>query len=352
MPSGRKKVAVALSGGVDSAIAAARLLDAGYEVFALWMQLVGDEEGEGWRHAEKIAGYLGIPIYCVDLRGEFEGSVVSYFLSSYLAGRTPNPCCVCNQQIKFGALLARALALGGEYLATGHYARCWWDEGEKRYALARGLDREKDQSYFLWGLRQEGLAHALFPNGDATKDEVKAEASARGIPFMQGESQDCCFLAGGDYRGFLEARLGRGEYAGDIVDTDGRVIGRHKGVFGFTIGQRGGIGVPARRPYYVVGLAPERRQVIVGTKEELLARGLVADGVNWVSIPPPKGSLRALGQIRGRHHPSPCEVKVHDEEILVIFDEPQEAITPGQAIVIYERDRLLGGGWIKGVTHE
>jgi tRNA-specific 2-thiouridylase len=357
MPSRDKKIAVAMSGGVDSSCAAARLQDGGYEVIGLWMQTVGEgvpEQNPSFRDACAAARALGIPLVPVDLRTPFEAEIIAYFLRGYLAGQTPNPCVLCNPRIKFGLLMETAMASGAELFATGHYARVAWDAGEGRFTLRRGIDKKKDQSYFLWGLTQEQLARCCFPNGESTKAEVRRMAQSRGLPVSKrGESQDICFIPSGDYRSFLAERLRHDRAAeGAIIDKAGRVLGRHDGVFGFTIGQRQGIGVPAKRPYYVLRIDPVAKQVVVGPREELLARGLKAHGMRWVSIPPPQAGLRARGQIRYRHAAAPCLVTPHGEaEVVVLFDEPQEAITPGQALVLYQGDRLLGGGWIGEVCH-
>jgi tRNA-specific 2-thiouridylase len=355
--SKEKKVAIAMSGGVDSAVAALRLLEAGNEVIGLWMQLLGEgppETDPSFRDACAVARALDIPLFPVDLRSAFEAEIIAYFLQGYRAGRTPNPCALCNPRIKFGLLMERALASGAKLFATGHYARVERDLKQARFVLRRGIDTKKDQSYFLWGLSQEQLACCCLPNGESTKEEVRHMAQARGLPVSeQGESQDICFIPSGDCRSFLERGLkaDRGAH-GAIVDKAGRILGRHEGVFGFTIGQRQGIKVPAKRPYYVLRIDPAAKQVVVGHKEDLLARGLTAHGMRWVSIPPPQEGLRAMGQIRYRHAGAPCEVTPRSEAaVAVCFDEPQEAITPGQALVLYQDDRVLGGGWIGEVRH-
>lgn len=356
MSSRNKKIAVAMSGGVDSTIAAARLQEEGYEVFGLWMQTVGEgppETSPSFRDACTAARALDIPLAPVDLRVAFQEEIIADFLRGYLAGKTPNPCALCNPRIKFGLLMDQALASGAELFATGHYARVAWDPEQGQFVLLRGIDKKKDQSYFLWGLAQEQLACCCFPNGESTKEEVRQLVRARDLPLSnRGESQDICFIPDGDYRSFLTRGL-KDHYAeGAIVDTAGRILGRHGGVFGFTIGQRQGIGVPAKRPYYVLRIDPVANQVVVGPKEDLLARGLVARGMHWVSMPPLQARLRAMGQIRYRHAAAPCHVTPRTEaEVVVRFDEPQEAITPGQALVLYRDDRVLGGGWIGEVCH-
>jgi tRNA-specific 2-thiouridylase len=353
--SKRKKIAVAMSGGVDSTVAAARLQEEDHEVIGLWMQTVGEgppETNPSFRAARAAARFLNIPLTPVDLRIPFQQEIIAYFLREYLSGKTPNPCALCNPRIKFGLLMQQALAMGAELFATGHYARVARDAGQGRYVLLRGIDKKKDQSYFLWGLAQEQLARCCFPNGESTKEEVRRMAHARGLPVSErGESQDICFIPHGDYRSFLTRELKDGGSAGgEIVDKRGCILGRHEGVCGFTIGQRQGIGVPAKRPYYVLRIDPVANQVVVGQKEDLLARGLVAQGMRWVSLPPAQAGGRALGQIRYRHVAAPCEVTPRSEaEVVCRFDEPQEAITPGQALVLYQDDRVVGGGWIQEV---
>jgi tRNA-specific 2-thiouridylase len=347
-----KKVAVAMSGGVDSTMVAALLQEEGYEVIGLWMQVLGQgppEQVSSFRNALSSAESIGIPLFPVDLRSPFQAEVIAYFLQEYRVGRTPNPCVLCNPRIKFGPLMERGLGLGAERFATGHYARTRWDPEKKRITLLKGIDREKDQSYFLWGLAQEQLGRCLFPNGESTKEQVREEARKRGLPATErNESQEICFIPHGDYRDFLNKGLkGKIATGGEIVDKAGRALGRHEGISGFTIGQRRGIGIPSRRPYYVLRIDPSTNQVVVGHKEDLLAGGLVAHGMHWVSIPPPPKEFRALGKIRYRHAGAACRVTPKGEtEVIVQFDEPQEAITPGQALVLYQDDCLLGGGWI------
>jgi tRNA-specific 2-thiouridylase len=347
-----KKVAVAMSGGVDSTMAAALLQEEGYEVIGLWMQVLGEgppEEVPSFRNALSSAETLGIPLVPVDLRDRFRAEVIAYFLQEYLAGRTPNPCAICNPRIKFGPLMERGLELGAKLFATGHYARTRWDSAKERFVLLKGIDPEKDQSYFLWGLSQEQLGQCLFPNGESTKAQVREEARKRGLPAAERvESQEICFIPHGDYRDFLHKELHDNITAGgEVVDKGGRALGRHEGIFGFTIGQRRGIGIPSSRPYYVLRIDPPTNQVVVGYKEDLLAGGLVAHGMHWVSIPPPTKEFRAVGRIRYRHAGAACRVTPRGEtEVVVQFDEPQEAITPGQALVLYQDDCLLGGGWI------
>jgi tRNA-specific 2-thiouridylase len=350
--SKREKVAVAMSGGVDSSVAAALLHEQGYEVIGLWMQVLGEgppEADPAFCDAQSSAQTLGISLFPLDLRAPFQAEVIAPFLREYLSGRTPNPCALCNPRVKFGPLMERGVELGAERFATGHYARTGWDPRKKRFVLRKGIDAEKDQSYFLWGLAQGQLARCLFPNGGLTKEEVREIGRSRGLSLIErGESQEICFIPHGDYRAFLHKHL-RGKLApgGEIIDKEGKPLGRHQGIFGFTIGQRRGIGIPSSRPYYVLSIDPPANQVVVGHKEDLRAQGLVAQGMHWVSIAPPKKEFRAQGRIRYRHAGGACGVTPRGEaEVVVRFDELQEAITPGQALVLYQDDCLLGGGWI------
>jgi tRNA-specific 2-thiouridylase len=242
--------------------------------------------------------------------------------------------------------------MGAEGFATGHYARVQWDLAQERYMLLRGVDKAKDQSYFLWGLSQGQLARCHFPNGELTKKEVREMARGRGLPIAERcESQEICFIPRADYRSFLREQVADEIGAqGDIVARDGRILGRHQGIFGFTIGQRRGINLPAPAPYYVLKIEPAANRVVVGNKKELLAQGLVANAMRWVSISPPQGAFRCLGQIRYRHQAAACQVIPCEEDAVVVrFDDAQEAITPGQALVLYEDERVLGGGWIQEV---
>lgn len=343
------KVAVALSGGVDSFTAALLLKGEGHQVMGLFMYVVDQGEmtsSPPYLRAKEAADLLGVPLYAFDLRRPFEGLIVEPFLREYMRGRTPNPCILCNEQVKFGLLMEEGLRLGAQFFATGHYVRK--EERGGRFVLLRGRDRAKDQSYFLWRLTQRHLSRALFPLGGLTKAEVKGLAAEAGYTASR-ESQEICFIPGGDYRGFLEGRLGEGLRPGPIVDLQGRVIGQHQGIHCFTVGQRRGLGIRDRRPYYVLRIEPETGRVVVGRQEDLYARRLRARGVNWVGGDPPDGEMEAEGQVRHRHRPSPCKVWLEGESLLCEFSEPQRAITPGQALVLYRGDLLLGGGWIEEV---
>jgi tRNA-specific 2-thiouridylase len=369
------KIAVAMSGGVDSSTAAALLLEAGHEIVGFTMQLwdqrrnpVFDENGEPLPSrccslddvydARRVAQELGFPFYVLNLEREFEREVVQPFVQSYLDGETPIPCVACNSRLKFAALDRLAQSLGCERVATGHYARVQFDERSGRYRLLRGRDRRKDQSYFLWELTQEQLARAIFPLGEMTKDEVRAAARRLGLTVAEkAESQEICFVPDGDYAGFIDRYLeteGRASPpAGEIVSTRGEVLGSHKGLHHYTVGQRRGLGIAHNRPLYVVAIDAARNRVIVGEDHELLAREFTAAGVNWVAFAEPREAVRAEVRVRYRHEEAPATIEMIGEgRARIRFDEPQRAITPGQATVFYRGEEVLGGGWIVRVKRD
>ncbi len=358
MKKNNKTVMVAMSGGVDSSVAAALLKDQGYRVVGATMLLwdgeaVGVESGccgtQDLIDARAVCARLDIRHYGIDLRKEFDREVIQPFARTYLDGRTPNPCILCNERLKFRYLLRKARSVGADRLATGHYARI---AGDGPYTLNRGADRGKDQTYFLFPVDQEILSHLIFPLADMTKEEVRTRAREQGLPVHEkAESQEICFIPPGGLKGFLEQNS-RGEVApGPVVDMSGRVIGSHDGFCHYTIGQRKGLGVAAGEPLYVVRIDPPTNTIVLGSREEASSRGLVANGVTWVGGPPAAAGFRAQVQIRHRHSPADCEVEVLDgDSFRVTFDDPQHGIAPGQAAVVYDGDLVLGGGWItKGV---
>ncbi len=335
------RVAVALSGGIDSFTSALLLKQQGHEVIGVFMRVSEDTGGiEASRQAAEI---LGIPHIVLDLRAPFEELVVEPFLKGYLLGKTPNPCVLCNELVKFSLMKEEARRLGADAFATGHYVRKAPIGG--KWALLRGRDRRRDQSYFLWRLTQKHLQGVLFPLGEMTKEEVRRIAEAHGMK-APVESREICFIKG-DYRRFIEDRLGRNVKPGPIVDLKGRVLGWHSGVHRFTVGQRHGLGIRSEKPYYVVGI--RGNEIVVGREEDLYRRRLRARGVNWISGEAPKEVISAEGQIRYRHQAAPCRAWMEGESLLCEFSEPQRAITPGQALVLYQGERVLGGGWIEEV---
>ncbi len=335
------KIAVAMSGGVDSSAAAEPLpsrccsLDDVYD-------------------ARRVAEELGFPFYVLNLEKEFERDVVQPFVTSYLNGETPIPCVACNSRLKFASLDKLAASLGCEKVATGHYARVEFDEATNRYRLLRGRDPNKDQSYFLWELTQDQLSRALFPLGELSKSDARQAARDSHLAVAEKkESQEICFVPDGDYAGFIdrylqaEQQTERLPSAGEIVTTSGEVIGAHTGIHRYTIGQRRGIGIAQPRPLYVLGIDSKQNRVVVGYDDELLGDGFTAAGVNWIALDNPTEPVRAEVRVRYRHTAAPATIMpLANNRARVKFDEPQRAITPGQATVFYRGDEVVGGGWI------
>jgi len=353
----RMRVVAAMSGGVDSSVAAALLREAGHEVIGLSMQLYDQREGhvtfgscctlDDLADARRVARALGIPHYIVNFEREFTSEVVSDFVREYVAGRTPIPCVHCNGDLKFATLLERAQGFDAEVVATGHYARLDRDD-DGRVRLCRGVDRGKDQSYFLFSLRQDQLARAAFPVGDLHKDAVREHARRLGLLVAEKkDSYELCFVPDGDHAAFVERHAPGALSAGVITDRAGHVLGRHEGTHRYTIGQRKGLGLSSPIPLYVVDIRPDERTVVVGPRDALDRTTLTASRVNWIAGLPPAGPVRAEVQIRYRHREAPATVTpLAGDRVQVEFDEPQTAITPGQATVFYEGDIVLGGGWI------
>ncbi len=352
----RKKIVVAMSGGVDSATTAAILKAQGHEVIGMTMQLWDYGESEGGCcsadevcDARRVAHEIGIPHYVVNYMDSFRELVVSDFVSKYDSGKTPIPCVLCNQFMKFDFLLKRALELDADFLATGHYARISRSTETGEYSLGRAVDPFKDQSYFLFTLGQRELKRLIFPLGDKTKTEVRKIAEQMGLRVAsKAESMGVCFITGDGYREFLEPYLERGKTEGDIVDMEGNPIARHRGIASFTIGQRRGLGFAKGKPMYVVSIDAERNEVRVGEEKDLYSSSLTAESLSWVSEPP-EGEMQVHSKIRYRHGAVPSRVTVtKDGKAVVSFSEPQKAVTPGQAIVFYRDETVVGGGWIKG----
>jgi tRNA-uridine 2-sulfurtransferase len=365
-----RTIAVAMSGGVDSSTVAAMLRAEGHNVVGLTMQLWNQRRLAGHEgmpesvkgrccsiddvyDARRVAETIGVPYYVVNHEDRFERDVVRPFVQEYLSGRTPIPCSLCNNHLKFDQLLAVAQQIGAEAVATGHYARVEFDEPRGRWLLERPADNSKDQTYFLFGLTQEQLSRTLFPLGHMTKPEVRELARKHGLASAEKpDSQEICFIPGGDYKNFIDAYLveqgdSLPDTAGELVTTDGQVIGEHGGIHNFTVGQRKGLGVATGSPLYVIQISGANKQVIVGGEEHLYSRTLRTRRVNLIAVDELREPMRVAVKIRHRHEPAPAMMeRTGNDEILVTFDEPQRAITPGQAAVFYDGDIVVGGGWI------
>ncbi|MGA8313086.1 MAG: tRNA 2-thiouridine(34) synthase MnmA [Terriglobales bacterium] len=365
-----RTIAVAMSGGVDSSTVAAMLRAEGHQVVGLTMQLwnqrrLASHEGmpesvqgrccslDDVYDARRVAETIGIPYYVVNHEQRFERDVVRPFVEQYLSGRTPIPCSLCNNHLKFDQLLIVAQQIGADALATGHYARVELDAQLGRWLLKRPADRSKDQTYFLFGLTQGQLSRTIFPLGGMTKPEVRERARQHGLALAEKpDSQEICFVPGGDYKKFLDAYLSeQGEAlpdtAGELVTTGGQVVGEHHGIHNFTVGQRKGLGLATGSPLYVIQIKGDTRQVVVGQQEELYTRTLRTRRINLISVEDLTEPMRVTAKIRHRHEGAPALIeKSGEEEILVSFDEPQRAVTPGQAAVFYDGDVVVGGGWI------
>ncbi len=370
MPEPRT-IAVAMSGGVDSSTVAAMLRAEGHNVVGLTMQLwnqrrLAGHEGmpesvqgrccsiEDVYDARRVAETIGIPYYVVNHEDRFERDVVRPFVREYLSGRTPIPCSLCNNHLKFDQLLTVARQIGAEAVATGHYARVEFDDPSDRWLLKRPADHSKDQTYFLFGLTQEQLSRTLFPLGHMTKPEVRELARKHGLASAdKPDSQEICFVPGGDYKNFIDAYLAdQGESlpdtAGELVTADGQVIGEHAGIHNFTVGQRKGLGVATGSPLYVLQIKGDTREVIVGSGENLYSNRLRVHRTNLISADEMHAPMRVTVKIRHRHEAAAATIeKTAADEILATFDQPQRAITPGQAAVFYDGDVVVGGGWIR-----
>ncbi len=346
-----------MSGGVDSSVAAALLAEQGHDVIGLSMQLY-DQRGDqtfgscctldDLYDARRVASAIGFPHYILNFERQFHETVVSNFVREYAAGRTPLPCAHCNSDLKFSTLLDRARGLGAERVATGHYARV--ERGaDGRWLLTRSADRDKDQSYFLFSLTQPQLASALFPVGSLSKPEVRAQARRLQLDVAEKpDSQEICFIPDGDYAAFVEKQIPGAERGGTLVAQDGERLGTHGGVHRFTVGQRKGLGISAPAPMYVLRIDAESREVTVGPRAALERTSLTASGVNWVAVDAPGDWLPVSGQIRHRHAAAPGRVRaLPGGRAELVFDAPQSAITPGQAVVFYDNDIVVGGGWIE-----
>ena len=354
-----KKVVVGMSGGVDSSVAAYLLKQQGYDVVGVTMQIWQDESHEEIENkggccglsavddARRVAAMLDIPYYVMNFKSEFKRDVIDYFVREYLAGRTPNPCIACNRYVKWESLLTRSIQIGADYIATGHYARiCELPNG--RYAIRNSVTAKKDQTYALYNLTQEQLKRTLMPIGDYTKEQVRKIAEDIGLMVAgKPDSMEICFVPDNDYASFIEKETGVTSVPGDFVDVDGNVIGKHKGVIHYTVGQRKGLGIALGKPVFVVAIRPEQNQVVIGEDRDVYTERLYANNLNFMSVGNITEPVHVKAKIRYSHEGAYCTVrKIDSDTIECIFDQPVRAVTPGQAVVLYDGEYVLGGGTI------
>ena len=355
----KKKVVVGMSGGVDSSVAAYLLKEEGYDVIGVTMQIWQDEDQQTLEEnggccglsavedARRVAEHLEIPYYVMNFKQEFQDNVIRYFVGEYQEARTPNPCIACNRYVKWESLLKRSLDIGADYIATGHYARiCRLSNG--RYTLKKSATDAKDQTYALYNLTQDQLSHTLMPVGEYTKDEIRAIADKLLLPVAhKPDSQEICFVPDQDYASFIEQETGQKAVPGNFVDLSGNLLGRHKGIIHYTIGQRKGLGIALGKPAFVVDIKKDTNEVVLGTNEDVFAPALLADRLNFMAVEDLKEPREVYAKIRYNHKGAPCRIeKTGHDRVKVTFHEPQRAITPGQAVVFYEQDHVVGGGTI------
>lgn len=351
-----KKVVIGMSGGVDSSVAASFLIDQGYDVIGVTMK-VWDEQQEGGccslsavEDARRVANLLGIPYYVMDFQKEFRDEVVDYFVKEYQQGKTPNPCIACNKFIKFDWLLKKAEAMGAHYIATGHYANVEHKNG--RYLLKGAADQHKDQTYVLYNLNQEQLSRALFPLSDISKEQTREYAEKLGMVVAnKPDSQEICFVTDNDYAGFIQNYTGMKPKKGKFIDRNGNILGEHQGIIHYTVGQRKGLGIAFGKPMFVTGIDAKTNSVILGEGEDVFCDTLYAKDANFIPFDTLEGEIKAEAKVRYSAKKAPCKIIPAVDGVKVIFDTPQRAITPGQAVVFYDGDYVLGGGTIDG-QHE
>lgn len=355
----KKKVVIGMSGGVDSSVGAYLLKEAGYDVIGVTMQIWQTEDAcsleenggccglSAVEDARKVASDLGIPYYVMNFRKEFKENVMDYFVDEYLVGRTPNPCIACNRYVKWESLLKRSLDIGADYIATGHYARVVQLENG-RYTLMKSATAAKDQTYALYNLTQHQLSHTLMPVGEYTKEEIREIAEKIGLQVAnKPDSQEICFIPNNDYASFIEETIGKKLEAGNFVTPDGEVIGKHKGIIHYTVGQRKGLNLSMGHPVFVVAIRPETNEVVIGNAEDVFAEKLYCNNLNFMSIEDLDGDMEVTAKIRYSHQGAKAIIrKVDDDKVECVFEEPQRAITPGQAVVFYDGDYVVGGGTI------
>lgn len=343
---GKKKVVIGMSGGVDSSVAAYLLKEQGYDVIGVTMRFWHDESEED---ARRVANHLEIPYYVMNFKTEFKEEVIDYFVNAYLEGQTPNPCIACNRYVKWEALLNRSLSIGAEYIATGHYAQVERLENG-RYAIACSKTAVKDQTYALYNLTQEQLEKTLMPVGAYTKDEIREIAEKIDLQIAnKPDSQDICFIPDGNYASFIEKECKHSIEKGNFVDVEGNILGEHKGIIHYTVGQRKGLGIALGYPVFVLQIRPETNEVVIGTNEDSLTQYVRANKLNFMSIEKLEDTRRVWAKVRYNHKGAWCTIKmIDDDEVLCEFEEYQRAITPGQAVVFYEGNHVLGGGTIIG----
>ncbi len=358
----KKKVMLGMSGGVDSSVAAACLLEMGYEVIGVTMQIWPDKDEDRQKteggccslsavdDARRVADMLGIPYYVLNFKNVFEKNVINYFIGEYLNGRTPNPCIACNRKVKFEAMLEKAVSMGIDYIATGHYAKIEYNEESKRYLLKKSVTSAKDQTYALYTMTQEQLKRTLMPIGNYTKDRVREMAKELRLPVAsKPDSQEICFVEDNDYGRFISENTDADITPGSFVDTKGNILGQHKGIVHYTVGQRKGLGIAFGRPMFVVGIDTTKNQVVLGNEDEVFSNTLIASDLNFISIEKLDGPMKVNAKIRYSAKEAGAVIEMIGEDRLkVVFDSPQRAVTPGQSVVFYNDDTVVGGGVIQG----